>query len=39
MSTIALVAGIAWLVAGGVLIWRVVQARNRRRSRALRRFY
>ncbi|WP_116996846.1 LppM family (lipo)protein [Desertimonas flava] len=39
VSTIALVAGIAWLVAGGVLIWRVVQARNRRRSRALRRFY
>lgn len=38
LSTVALVAGIVWLVGGGVLIWRVVQARKRRRDRALRRF-
>lgn len=38
LSTVALVAGIVWLVGGGVLIWRVVQARNRRRLRALHRF-
>lgn len=38
LSTVALVAGIVWLVGGGLLIWRVVQARNRRRRRSSSRF-
>lgn len=38
VSTIALVAGIVWLVGGAVLFWRVLQARNRRRHRSPRRY-